>query len=343
MNVLFDPKEYYKRQVVLYELGPKGQEKLRKAKVLVVGVGGLGTASTLYLALAGVGYIRLVDQDVIELSNLHRQVLFSLNDFRIPKVEAAAKRINEINPEVEVDPIPDNIRDENVDEIVKGVDCIVDGLDNMRTRYLINRASVKYKIPYVFGGAIGLEGNIAVLSPPETACLECFLPDLDDARLPTCETRGVLGATTGIVGSIQAMEAIKLLAGINSGLKGKLLVCDFTGMDFYVVNIDKNPKCKVCGEEIEIVHEIKRSLTWLCGSNTVNVNPPKPLNIDLSKAYEILKNKFKILVKSSLALTFSYGDDIEVTLFKRGRMLIRNIKSEDDALKIYEEIIKTIS
>lgn len=342
MEVLFDSKEYYKRQIVLYELGPKGQEKLRRAKVLVVGVGGLGTASALYLALAGVSYLRLVDQDIVELSNLHRQVLFSLNDFRMPKVEAAAKRISEINPEVEVDPIPDNIMEENVDELVKDVDCIVDGLDNMYTRYLINRASVKYKIPYVFGGAIGLEGNVAVLSPPETACLECFLPGLDDAKLPTCETRGVLGATTGIVGSIQAMEAIKLLAGIDSGLKGKLLVCDFAEMNFYVMNVDKNPNCKVCGEKIEIVHRAKRGLTWLCGSNTVNVNPPKPLNIDLSKAYKILKNKFKILVKSSLALTFSYGNEVEVTLFRRGRMLIRNIKSESDALKIYEEIIKIV-
>ncbi|MCD6514340.1 MAG: hypothetical protein J7L07_05395 [Candidatus Odinarchaeota archaeon] len=153
----------------------------------------------------------------------------------------------------------------------------------------------------------------------------------------------MLGATTGIIGSIQAMEAIKLLAGIDSGLKGKLLVCDFIGMNFFTVNIDKNPSCKACGEQVEVTHKAKGRLVWLCGSNAVNVNPPELLEIDLLKAYESLKDKFRILVKSSLALTLSYRGDIEVTLFKKGRMLIRNVRSEPEALKIYEDILKNVS
>ena len=133
---MFDPKEYYRRQIILRELGKEGQEKLRNSKVAIVGLGRLGSAAALYLTLAGVGYLRLIDQDTVEMSNLHRQVLYSLSDLKLPKVEAAAKRIGEINPEVRVEPIPENIRETNVKELLRGMDCVVDGLDNMTTRYL---------------------------------------------------------------------------------------------------------------------------------------------------------------------------------------------------------------
>ena len=233
----FRSDEFYSRQVVLAELGKKGQEKLRRSKVAVVGLGGLGTISTLYLALAGVRHLRLIDQDTVELKNLHRQILYGLDDLRYPKVEAAADRIGRVNPEVEVEPISENINEKNVDDMVCDVNCVVDGLDNMRTRYLVNRACAKNKVPYVFGAAIGMEGNLSVFSPPETPCLECVLPDLDDRYLAKCDTRGVLGATAGIIGSLEAMEAIKLLAGINGSLMGKLMVCDFRDMYFTMIEI----------------------------------------------------------------------------------------------------------
>lgn len=214
--ISFDPKEYYKRQIVLRELGREGQEKLRASRVAVIGLGGLGSAATLYLALAGVGHLRLVDQDTVELRNLHRQVLYTLDDLRLPKVEAAAMKVKQINPEVKVEPIPENVRETNVAEILDGVDCVVDGLDNMRTRYLINRVCVKKSIPYVYAAAIGIEGYLSVFNPPETPCLACIFPNLNDNSLPTCETRGVLGATTGIIGTMEAMETIKILAGIKN-------------------------------------------------------------------------------------------------------------------------------
>src|SRR4030065_654493 len=147
--------EFYSRQTAMKELGLKGQRKLAKSKVTIVGLGGLGTISALCLALAGVGHLRLIDQDTVELNNLHRQVLYSVDNLRYPKVEAAADRIRQVNPNVKVEPIPENVRESNIDRLVSGVDCIVDGLDNMRTRYLLNRASVQTKTPYVFGAAIG--------------------------------------------------------------------------------------------------------------------------------------------------------------------------------------------
>ena len=175
-------KEFYSRQTILKELGEKGQQKLAKSKVAVVGAGGLGTVSSLYLALAGVGYIRLIDQDTIEIHNLHRQILYNTDDLHYPKTEVAAKRLEKQNPLITVEAIPENVHASNVERVLEGVDCVVDGLDNMVTRYLVNRACVKLGIPYVFGAAIGIEGNLSVFAPPETGCLECLMPNLSDSE-----------------------------------------------------------------------------------------------------------------------------------------------------------------
>jgi molybdopterin/thiamine biosynthesis adenylyltransferase len=341
----FNREEFYARQIVMPELGRKGQEKLRRSKVVVVGLGGLGTVSSLYLALAGVGHIRLIDQDTVELNNLHRQILYGLSNVRYPKVEAAADRIGQMNPSVKVEPIAENVRESNVDKLVSGADCIVDGLDNMRTRYVLNRASVRHKIPYVFGAAIGIEGNLSVFSPMETPCLECILPNLDDRYLPTCNVRGVLGATAGIIGTMQSMEAIKLLSGMGNSLKSKLLVCDFRDMYFVAIDIFKRPNCPVCGKSAEKQAEPvakEEGLALLCGRNTCNVNPSKPMNASLNELYERLKPRFKVLVKSSFVIVFQYDSSIEVSLFNGGRMLIKNVKDEEAALKVHRAILETL-
>ena len=233
-------KEFYSRQTILKELGEEGQQKLANSKVAIVGAGGLGTVSSLYLALAGVGYIRLIDQDTIETHNLHRQILYNPDDLHYPKTEVAAKKLEKQNPLVTVEAIPENVNASNVERLLKGVDVVVDGLDNMVTRYLVNRACAKLGTPYVFGAAIGIEGNLSVFAPPETGCLECLMPNLSDSDLLTCNTRGVLGATTGIIGALQTMETIKLLTGVGSTLKNKLMVCDFSDMDFTTIDISKN-------------------------------------------------------------------------------------------------------
>jgi len=335
----FDSNEYYKRQVVLRELGPEGQRKLKSSKVAVIGLGGLGSVATLYLTLAGVGHLRLVDQDTVELNNLHRQVLYSIEDLRLPKVEVAAKRVKQINPEVEVEPVPENVRQSNVKEILAGVDCVVDGLDNMFTRYVINRACVEDRIPYVYAAAIGIEGYLSVFNPPETSCLACIFPSLDDRHLPTCETRGVLGATTGIIGSMEAMEAIKILAGMGKPLKNTLLICDFNDMYLTKIDIFKNPDCPVCGEVKEKVEvEKAERMVWLCGQNTVNINPKKPIPLTVDEMYNRLCKYFEIILKSSLVVVLKYNN-LEASVFEGGRMLIKNIKSEKEALKFYKTIM----
>jgi molybdopterin/thiamine biosynthesis adenylyltransferase len=333
-------KEFYSRQTILRELGAKGQQKLAKSKVVVVGAGGLGTVSSLYLTLAGVGYIRLIDQDTIESHNLHRQILYSPDDLHYPKTEVAAKRLEKQNPLVTVEAAPENVNASNVERLLTGVDCVVDGLDNMVTRYLVNRASVKLGIPYIFGAAIGIEGNLSVFAPPKTGCLECLMPHLSDSDLLTCNTRGVMGATTGIIGALEAMETIKLLAGIGSTLKGKLLVCDFSDMDFTIIDISKSTRCPVCHGDVASIAGGER-LVWLCGKETANINPEKPLKLNLDEIYPQISNKFKVRLKSRLALMFDYKG-CEVSLFNGGRMLIKGVVDEKTALATYREILKKI-
>jgi adenylyltransferase/sulfurtransferase len=333
-------KEFYSRQTILNELGEKGQQKLAKSKVAVVGAGGLGTVSSLYLALAGVGYIRLIDQDTIEIHNLHRQILYTSDDLHYPKTEVAAKKLEKQNPLIAVEAIPENVHAGNVERLLKGVDCVVDGLDNMVTRYLVNRACVKLGIPYVFGAAIGIEGNLSLFAPPETGCLECLMPNLSDSDLLTCNTRGVLGATTGVIGALQAMETVKLLAGMGSTLKGMLLVCDFRDMDFTIIDISKNTHCPVCHGEIAEIAGGER-LVWLCGKETANINPEKPLKLTLEDIYPQLSKQFNVRLKSRLALMFDY-ETYEVSLFNGGRMLIKGVMDEKIALAVYREILKKI-
>jgi len=219
---------------------------------------------------------------------------------------------------------------------LSGVDLVVDGLDNMATRYLVNRVCVKLQVPYVFGAAIGMEGNLSVFTPPETPCLECVLPNLSDNDMQRCDTRGVIGATPGIIGSMQALEAIKVLTGAGTPLKSKLMICDFTDMSFATIDIAKRPNCPACKGTAPT--ETTEKLVWLCGRNTVNINPEKPIKLDLKKVSELVEqHNLSIRVRSHLALVFDYKG-LEVSLFSSGRMLIKNVTDEKTALKAYKEI-----
>ncbi len=331
--------EFYSRQVILKEIGKKGQQKLCDAKVAVVGVGGLGTVSSLYLALAGIGHLRLIDQDIIEAKNLHRQILYNTDDLDYPKAEVAAAKLRKFNPLIKAEPVSENVHAGNVERLLAGVDLVVDGLDNMSTRYLVNRACVKLNVPYVFGAAIGMEGNLSVFTP-ETPCLECMLPNLSDDDLQRCDTRGVIGATPGIIGSMQAFEAIKVLAGVGAPLKGKLMVCDFTDMSFNTIDIAKRANCPACKGILPLAPQAK--LVWLCGRNTVNINPKTPINLNLTQICQTVQHLgYHVRVKSHFALVFDYKG-FEVSLFNGGRMLIKNVADEKTALQAYTEIQKII-
>lgn len=332
--------QFFNRQIIMKEIGVKGQQRLSETKIAVVGAGGLGTVSSLYLALAGIGYLRLIDQDTIETQNLHRQILYTVEDLQYPKVEIAMKRLCQLNPLLKADAVSENINAANVEKLLAGVDCVVDGLDNMLTRYLINRACVRLKIPYVFGAAIGMEGNLSVFSPPETPCLECVMPNLSDNELQTCNTRGVIGATPGIIGAMQAMEAIKVISGAGLPLKNKLMVCDFNDMSFATVDISRRTNCPSCQGEITASLP-REKLVWLCGLNTANINPEKPMKLNLNQIYERVKMNFIVKIKSAIVIVFDYKDT-QISLFNGGRMLIKNVANEKKALKVYRELVQTL-
>jgi molybdopterin/thiamine biosynthesis adenylyltransferase/rhodanese-related sulfurtransferase len=245
-----EQRQRYARHLVLPEVGEKGQQRLLESKVVIVGAGGLGSPVALYLAAAGVGHISIVDHDVVELSNLQRQILHAVDRIGQAKVESARQTIAGINPDVEVVTYQGQLDASNALEILAGCDLIIDGADNFPTRYLINDASLNLQIPVVHGSIFRFEGQVSVFVPYEGPCYRCLFAQPPPPELaPNCAEAGVFGVLPGIIGSIQAMEAIKLLLGVGDSLAGRLLLYDALEQDFSKVNVRRNPDCPACGDQ----------------------------------------------------------------------------------------------
>lgn len=240
----------YSRHIILNEIGGRGQKKLLNSKVFLVGAGGLGSPAALYLAAAGVGTLGIVDDDDVDLSNLQRQILHTSKDVGFPKALSAKATLEAINPDVEVVPYMQRLTSENIMDIIKDYDVILDGSDNFPTRYLVNDACVLMGKPLSHGSIFKFEGQATTIVPGETACYRCLFETPPPADLvPSCQEAGVLGVLPGIIGCIQATEVIKLLLGKGELLKGQLLLYNALTMEFNKVRIRKNPKCPVCGEK----------------------------------------------------------------------------------------------
>ncbi len=246
-----DPRELqrYARHVVLPEVGLEGQLRLKSASVLLVGAGGLGSPLALYLAAAGVGRIGLVDFDVVDAANLQRQVLYGTGDLGRPKLEAARERIADLNPHVTLEPHGVRLTSSNALEILRPYDVVIDGTDNFPTRYLVNDASVMLGKPNVYGSIFRFEGQVSVFAPGRGPCYRCLYPEPPPPGLvPNCAEGGVLGVLPGVIGSLQATEAIKLLLGRGDALIGRLLLFDALEMRFRELTLRRDPDCPVCGE-----------------------------------------------------------------------------------------------
>ena len=253
-----DQRDRYSRHIMLPEVGERGQEKLLKSRVLLLGAGGLGSPAALYLAAAGVGTIGLIDADVVDMSNLQRQILHGTSTVGMYKVESGAKRINDINPDVKVIPFNERLTSENIDRIFdQGWDVIVDGLDNFPTRYLVNDASIWKNIPVVHGSIFRFDGQVTTFKPKAGPCYRCLYPEPPPAHLaPSCSEAGVLGVLPGIVGVIQATEAVKLLLGQGEPLVGRLLMYESLRMQFRTMKLRRDPSCPVCGDKPSITSYI---------------------------------------------------------------------------------------
>ncbi len=238
-----DEQEKYARQIMLKGFGQKGQEKLKRATVFIAGAGGLGSSSATYLAAAGVGTLRIVDHDKVELSNLNRQILHWPEDIGQKKVSSAKGKLKQLNPQVKIEAVEKRITKANVSRLVEGCDLIVDAMDNLPTRYLLNKTAIEKNIPFFHGAVYGFEGRAMTVIPGQTACLRCvYRGTIAEEEFP------VIGVTPAVIGCIQATEVIKYLVGIGQMLANRLLVYDGLNMKFTEFKVKKDPDCPHCGK-----------------------------------------------------------------------------------------------
>jgi len=233
----------YSRQLLFPSLGEEGQRRFKQAHVAVAGIGGLGCPSAVYLACAGIGRLTLIDCDSVELSDLNRQILHWEEDVGEKKVLSASRKLGRINSSVEIVPLSVEITPGNVRQLVRGADLVIDGVDNMRTRFIMNEGCYQERIPFIHGGINGLMGEITTIIPDKTPCLECIFPRFVETK----RSFPVLGATAALVASLQVVEALKFLSGFGRLLTGKMLYVNGETMEFTLVELRKNPDCPVCG------------------------------------------------------------------------------------------------
>lgn len=274
MDIQFtnDQLERYSRHIILKEVGVKGQKKLLGGSVLIIGAGGLGAPAALYLAAAGVGHIGIVDADVVDLSNLQRQVIHTTNDIGKPKVESAKETMEAINPDVEVTTYQKFLASDNIMDIIKDYDIILDGTDNFPAKFLINDACVMANKPFVHAGIIRFKGQLMTVIPHESPCYRCVfktMPPKD--AVPTCKQAGVIGAMAGVIGCLQALEAVKYLTGAGELLTGKLLTFDALKMEFHTIKLPpRGEGCAVCSDHptiTELIDYEQAQCEWKPGQN----------------------------------------------------------------------------
>ncbi len=237
-----DELNRYARQIIMPSIGEEGQEKIKRAKVFIAGLGGLGSISSYYLAAAGVGCLKIADRDSVDVSNLNRQILHATQDVDTPKTSSAEAKLRSLNPYVRIEAIQQEINAENITDIVSDCSIIVDATDNMETRKALNTASVKMKIPFIYGGVDGFSGMATTFIPGETPCFQCIFPYETKKRVAP----GVIGPAPGVVASLQAMEALKLILGMKGLLAGRLLYFSGVEMTFREIRIERNPDCEIC-------------------------------------------------------------------------------------------------
>jgi molybdopterin/thiamine biosynthesis adenylyltransferase len=251
-----EQKSRYSRHALLPEVGVEGQLKLLDAKVLLLGAGGLGSPTALYLAAAGVGTLGIVDDDVVDVSNLQRQVIHTTSRVGESKVDSAERAIKDLNPDVNVVKFDTRLDASNIMEIIEGYDVIVDGVDNFPTRYLLNDATVRLKIPVVSASILGFDGQLSVFAPYEGPCYRCLYPTPPPAELaPSCGANGVLGVLPGTMGLLQATEVVKLIVGAGDPLIGRLLLYDALAASFTELKVRRDPDCPICSREPEAISE----------------------------------------------------------------------------------------
>ena len=339
----------FSRQVMLEEIGYGGQLKLKNAKVCVVGTGGLGNPITTRLAAMGIGTLRIIDRDVIELSNLHRQTMFDEDDVGQVKVEVAAKKLQKLNPDCKIEALAISVNDYTALEAVEGCDVIVDALDSVNARYALNKACVKFGIPFVTGAAVGVSGQIFTILPGSSACYHCMFPALDEESMPTCSIEGVHPSILSIVGGIEVSEVVKVILGKKPSLSDKILHVDIENLDFANTRTFRAEECPVCGSgKVEETIKEELILEELCGRNrgkrTFSITPTGTFDLDVLSVTNNAKTRgFLVENQGELGLSLR-TNDLSVSFMKKGSAVVVGPKNEQDAISLYNDLLgkKTI-
>jgi adenylyltransferase/sulfurtransferase len=343
----------YSRQIMLEEIGFIGLEKLRKAKVCVVGVGGIGNPVVTQLTAMGIGKLKIVDRDIIEISNLHRQHLYTENDLGKVKVEAAKERLEKINSSVEIEALPNSVTKYTAESIISGYDIVVDALDSIDARYALNDACIKLNIPLIYAGALGMLGSVCTIIPNKTACLRCIFPALAEDDMPTCSTEGVHPSILYLVGGIQVSEVVKIILGEKPTLENKLIYVDLNDLSLEKITVFRQEECPSCGtkridrDELETKQLI---IEELCGRDrgkrTYTVTPShitSSLNLlGIEKNAERLGYTIKTKGELGLTIMSSHSDNLLISFMTSGAATIVGAKNEDEALSIYKSFVDDI-
>ncbi len=330
--------ERYSRQILLKNIQIEGQEKLLNSKVVLIGCGALGSNIANNLVRAGIGYLRVVDRDIVELNNLQRQNLFEESDIGSSKAGTIAERLRKINSEVKIESIADDVNNENIEKIIKNMDVVLDGTDNMLVRFLINDACVKHDTPWIYGGAIETYGITMNIIPHKTPCFRCLIQNLPETgSLPTCDTVGVLNSIPEIIGSIQSTEALKIILGKN--INKNLLTYDVWIHNFNNISIKKRNDCECCGKHnFEFLNAKKKeTIISLCGKGAIQITPANEVKIsfeDLGKKLQKLGeiNYHKLILRFKIP-------GYELNIFKNGRTIIIGTNDKKIAKSLYAKYI----
>ena len=327
----------YSRQIMLEEIGYQGQLKLRAAKICVVGVGGLGNPITTRLVAMGIGKLRIIDRDVIELSNLHRQTMYDESDVGQIKVEVAAKKLQKLNPDVEIESLPISINDYTALDAIEGCDVVIDALDSVNARYALNKACIEKNIPFVTGAAVGVSGQAFTILPHKSACYSCMFPALDEDSMPTCSIEGVHPSILSIIGGIQVAEAVKIILGKTPSLSDKILHADLENLDFVMTKTFRADECNVCGSgKTDSLPKEEFIIEELCGRNrgkrTFSITPTQKFEIDVGKITNLAKGlQFNVENQGELGISMR-TNDFSVSFMKRGSAVLVGPKDQEDAV-----------
>ncbi len=330
----------YSRQIRFAPFGAEGQEQLARATAVIAGCGALGTVQASLLARAGVGTLRLIDRDYIELSNLQRQVLYTEADAaaELPKAEGARRHLLEVNSEIAIEAHVSDLNATNADELLGGADVILDATDNFETRMLINDFAIRDGIPWIYGAAVSAYGIAIPVLPGDSACFRCVYPEPPKGVQPTCETAGVLGPVTSLIGSIQAMEALKILAGRTADVRRKIFTADLWRGPIREISMpSRDPSCPACGKrEFVYLDNRRRAPVSLCGRNAVQIHE-RQRPFDLTELAGRLAGLGQVRA-NEFALRFHDGEH-ELTIFPDGRAIIKGTTDPGVARSVYSRYL----